>query len=83
MLLSIQDLKVAFRLGERGATTLAQAVKGVSFDIPEPDSPTSATVLLTGTSKLMPRTASCRSAPIRKATLRSRTSIREFIGCRS
>ena len=35
MLLSIQDLKVAFRLGERGATTLAQAVKGVSFDIPE------------------------------------------------
>jgi len=35
MLLSIQDLKVAFRLGERGATTLAPAVKGVSFDIPE------------------------------------------------
>ena len=35
MLLSIQDLKVAFRLGERGATTLAQAVKGVSFDIAE------------------------------------------------
>ena len=35
MLLSIQDLQVAFRLGERGATTLAQAVKGVSFDIPE------------------------------------------------
>jgi len=35
MLLSIQDLKVAFRIGERGATTLAQAVKGVSFDIPE------------------------------------------------
>jgi peptide/nickel transport system ATP-binding protein len=35
MLLSIQDLKVAFRVGERGATTLAQAVKGVSFDIPE------------------------------------------------
>ena len=34
MLLSIQDLKVAFRLGERGATTLAQAVRGVSFDIP-------------------------------------------------
>ena len=35
MLLSIQNLQVAFRLGERGATTLAQAVKGVSFDIPE------------------------------------------------
>ena len=35
MLLSIQDLKVAFRMGDRGATTLAQAVKGVSFDIPE------------------------------------------------
>jgi peptide/nickel transport system ATP-binding protein len=35
MLLSIQDLKVAFRMGERGAKTLAPAVKGVSFDIPE------------------------------------------------
>ena len=35
MLLSIQNLKVAFRLGERGATTLAHAVNGVSFDIPE------------------------------------------------
>jgi peptide/nickel transport system ATP-binding protein len=35
MLLSIRDLKVAFRLGERGAVTLAQAVNGVSFDIPE------------------------------------------------
>jgi len=35
MLLSIQDLKVAFRMGERGAKTLAQAVKGVSFDIAE------------------------------------------------
>ena len=34
-LLSIQDLKVAFRLGERGATTLAQAVKGISFEIAE------------------------------------------------
>ena len=45
MLLSIQDLKVAFRLGERGATTLAQAVKGVSFDIPE-----NATVALVGES---------------------------------
>ena len=32
MLLSIQDLKVAFRMG-KGA--LAEAVKGVSFDIPE------------------------------------------------
>ena len=45
MLLSIQDLKVAFRLGERGATTLAHAVKGVSFDIPE-----NATVALVGES---------------------------------
>ena len=35
MLLSIQDLKVSFRLGERGATTLAQAVKGVGFEIAE------------------------------------------------
>ena len=35
MLLSIQDLKVAFRLGERGAKTLAPAVQGVSFDIAE------------------------------------------------
>jgi peptide/nickel transport system ATP-binding protein len=35
MLLSIRDLRVAFRLGERGAVTLAQAVNGVSFDIPE------------------------------------------------
>ncbi|MBL0086682.1 MAG: ABC transporter ATP-binding protein [Ideonella sp.] len=35
MLLSIQDLKVSFRLGERGAKILASAVKGVSFDIPE------------------------------------------------
>ena len=34
-LLSIQDLHVAFRLGERGATTLVPAVKGVSFDIAE------------------------------------------------
>ena len=35
MLLSVQDLKVDFRLGERGALQRAQAVKGVSFDIPE------------------------------------------------
>jgi peptide/nickel transport system ATP-binding protein len=35
MLLSIQDLKVDFRLGERGTTTLVPAVKGVSFDIAE------------------------------------------------
>ncbi len=35
MLLSIQDLKVAFRLGERGAVTLVKAVDGVSFDIPD------------------------------------------------
>ncbi|MES2714617.1 MAG: dipeptide ABC transporter ATP-binding protein [Pseudomonadota bacterium] len=34
-LLSIQDLQVAFRLGERGAKTTTAAVKGVSFDIPE------------------------------------------------
>ena len=45
MLLSIQDLKVAFRMGERGAKTLAPAVKGVSFDIPE-----NATVALVGES---------------------------------
>jgi peptide/nickel transport system ATP-binding protein len=35
LLLSIRDLQVAFRLGERGATTLVQAVRSVSFDIPE------------------------------------------------
>ena len=35
MLLSIRDLKVAFRLGERGAVSLVPAVSGVSFDIPE------------------------------------------------
>ncbi len=35
MLLSIQDLQVAFRLGERGAKSTIAAVKGVSFDIPE------------------------------------------------
>ncbi len=45
MLLSIQDLRVTFRLGERGATTLAQAVRGVSFDIPE-----NSTVALVGES---------------------------------
>jgi peptide/nickel transport system ATP-binding protein len=45
MLLSIQDLKVAFRVGERGAPSLAQAVKGVSFDIPE-----NSTVALVGES---------------------------------
>ncbi len=45
MLLSIQDLKVAFRMGQRGAVTLAQAVKGVSFDIPE-----NSTVALVGES---------------------------------
>jgi peptide/nickel transport system ATP-binding protein len=32
-LLSIQNLQVAFRLGERGAKTLVPAVQGVSFDI--------------------------------------------------
>ncbi|MDH4053155.1 MAG: ATP-binding cassette domain-containing protein, partial [Rubrivivax sp.] len=36
MLLSIQDLKVSFRMGrERGVQQRADAVKGVSFDIPE------------------------------------------------
>jgi peptide/nickel transport system ATP-binding protein len=35
VLLSIEDLQVAFRLGERGAKTTVAAVKGVSFDIPE------------------------------------------------
>ena len=35
MLLSIQNLQVAFRLGERGAKMLVPAVRGVSFDIPE------------------------------------------------
>ncbi|MBI5259357.1 MAG: ABC transporter ATP-binding protein [Burkholderiales bacterium] len=45
MLLSIQDLKVAFRMGERGAKILAPAVKGVSFDIPE-----NSTVALVGES---------------------------------
>ena len=36
MLLSIQDLKVAFRMGrEGGEVRRSQAVKGVSFDIPE------------------------------------------------
>jgi peptide/nickel transport system ATP-binding protein len=35
MLLSIRDLKVAFRLGERHAVKLVPAVNGVSFDIPE------------------------------------------------
>ncbi len=35
MLLSIQNLQVGFRLGERGAKTVVPAVKGVSFDIPD------------------------------------------------
>jgi peptide/nickel transport system ATP-binding protein len=35
MLLSIQDLKVDFRVGERGAVQKVPAVRGVSFDIPE------------------------------------------------
>ncbi|MFO1218544.1 MAG: dipeptide ABC transporter ATP-binding protein [Burkholderiaceae bacterium] len=35
MLLSIQDLEVDFRVGERGAVTRVPAVAGVSFDIPE------------------------------------------------
>jgi peptide/nickel transport system ATP-binding protein len=46
MLLSIQDLKVAFRLGkENGEQRRALAVKGVSFDIPE-----NSTVALVGES---------------------------------
>jgi len=46
MLLSIQDLKVAFRLGkEHGEQQRALAVKGVSFDIPE-----NSTVALVGES---------------------------------
>ncbi|MFN4116471.1 MAG: ATP-binding cassette domain-containing protein, partial [Inhella sp.] len=46
MLLSIQDLKVAFRLGkENGQQQRALAVKGVSFDIPE-----NSTVALVGES---------------------------------
>ena len=45
-LLSIQDLKVAFRLGrEGGEMQRAQAVKGISFDVPE-----NATVALVGES---------------------------------
>ncbi|EHR73784.1 ATPase component of various ABC-type transport systems with duplicated ATPase domain [Burkholderiales bacterium JOSHI_001] len=35
MLLSIQNLEVAFRVGERGAVQRIPAVRGVSFDIPE------------------------------------------------
>ncbi len=35
MLLSIQDLNVSFRMGDRGAKSLAPAVNGVSFDIAE------------------------------------------------
>ena len=34
-LLSIRDLQVAFRMGDRGATSRAQAVRGISFDIRE------------------------------------------------
>ncbi|MBH9553633.1 ABC transporter ATP-binding protein [Inhella gelatinilytica] len=46
MLLSIQDLKVAFRLGkEGGQMQRALAVKGVSFDVPE-----NSTVALVGES---------------------------------
>jgi peptide/nickel transport system ATP-binding protein len=46
MLLSIQDLKVAFRMGKvDGVMRYAEAVKGVSFDIPE-----NSTVALVGES---------------------------------
>ena len=44
-LLSIQDLEVSFRIGERGARALVQAVKAVSFEIPE-----NSTVALVGES---------------------------------
>ena len=46
-------------------------------DLPLPDSPTSATVLLTGTSKLTPLTARrLLASSMRKSTSRSRTSSR-------
>src|SRR6218665_1802046 len=46
MLLSIQDLKVAFRMGKVGGAMQRQlAVKGVSFDVPE-----NSTVALVGES---------------------------------
>ncbi len=44
-LLSIRDLQVAFRMGDRGAVTRAQAVRGISFDIRE-----NSTVALVGES---------------------------------
>ena len=44
-LLSIQDLEVSFRIGENGARALVQAVKAVSFEIPE-----NSTVALVGES---------------------------------
>jgi hypothetical protein len=45
--------------------------------LPEPDSPTRATVAFSGTSKLTPRTASTvRVLPSRKLTRRSRTETR-------
>ncbi len=48
--------------------------------LPEPDSPTSATVAFSGRSKLTPRTASAmRCLPSRKDTRRSRTEIRLLI----
>src|SRR4051812_41490946 len=47
--------------------------------LPEPDSPTNATVVFSGMSKLTPRTASCTSRPMRKLTRRSRTSINEVM----
>ena len=46
MLLSIQDLKVAFRMGKTAGVMQRQlAVKGVSFDVPE-----NSTVALVGES---------------------------------
>ena len=56
--------------GSRFSTDIAVTL------LPEPDSPTSATVLFSGTSKLTPLTASAhcttpRSLPMRKRTRRS------------
>src|SRR5438046_2057687 len=73
---------VAFSLGSR--PRIARAVT----DLPLPDSPTSATVLFAGMSKLMPLTA-CVTVVLsrRKSTFRSRIPIRTSApltgGCRS
>jgi hypothetical protein len=75
MLLSIQDLRVAFRIGkEAGVMQRFEAVgrgnNGVSFDVPEPDSPTSATVAATCWPRHWPR---CRNCAARKSPACSRT----------